>query len=131
MRTNAAVITVYNRKYDKATRLDTWQKTVIPDVNFSIDTKINVGDKGLSSADVIKVRVPENLKLSESYLDEDAWATTTDTTGKWTLQPDDYIVLGEGPDIEKPKDLKKSYKIISFSDNRIGTTSPHWRIGGT
>lgn len=128
MRTNATV-TVYNRKLNKASRLDEWHKTVIQDANFYIDTKVTVGDKILASANDVKIRIPTTTTLENNYIDEDAWTKTTDVTGKWTLQADDYVCKGEGPDITSPKDLKHGYKIISWSDNR-DSTNPHWRVGG-
>lgn len=133
MITNAD-ITLYNHKYDKNTRLDTWQRTVIRGVHFYVDNKVAVGDGGLNSADVYKIRIPEHAECSRKYIPEDEYFAKQITSGHWTLQEDDIVVRGICKiDIEKPADLKNRHikycKITSWSDNRYGG-QPHWRIGG-
>lgn len=133
MITNAD-ITIYNHKYDKNTRLDKWQKTVIRGVHFYVDNKVSVGDGGLNSADVYKIRIPEGAECSRVYVPEDEYYAAAVTSGYWTLQEDDIVVRGIcNIDIEKPSDLKTQHvkycKITSWSDNRFGSL-PHWRIGG-
>lgn len=133
MITNAD-ITIYNRKYDQATRLDAWHRTVIHNVHVYIDHKTSVGDSGLNSADVYKIRIPQGVDCGDAYLPENEYAKTNNPSGYWTLQNDDWIVIGECQvDIGMPSDLKdlrsKYCKIISYSDNRFGGL-PHWRVGG-
>lgn len=134
MITNAD-ITLYNHYYDKDTRLDKWHRTVIYGVHFYVDHKVSVGDNGLNSADVYKIRIPEDSDYQGAYVSEDEWiALGQNVSGKWTLQSDDIVVLGESDlDIERPAQLKeagKRYcKVTSWSDNRFGGL-PHWRIGG-
>ena len=130
-----ADITLYNHFYNPDTRLDEWKRTVIRGVHFYVDNKISVGDKGVNSADIYKIRIPQNADCQSEYVSGDEWmACGCDVLGKWTLQNDDIVVRGIcGLDIEKPADLKKSgwkyCKITSWSDNRFGGL-PHWRIGG-
>ena len=133
MITNAD-ITLYNHKYNKNTRLDDWQRTVIRGVHFYEDNKVSVGDKGLNSAKLCKIRIPENAECNRSYIPEDEYFAAADVSQYWTLQEDDIVVRGVCDiKIEKPADLKnhhvKYYKINSWSDNRFGG-QPHWRIGG-
>ena len=133
MITNAD-ITIYNRKYDQATRLDAWHRTVIHNVHVYIDHTTSVGDSGLNSADVYKIRIPQGVDCGDAYLPENEYAKMNNPSGYWTLQNDDWIVIGECQiDIGRPSDLKdlrsKHCKIISYSDNRFGGL-PHWRIGG-
>lgn len=133
MVTNAD-ITIYNRRYDKNTRLDVWQKTVIKDVWFYVDHKVNIGDKGLNAADVYKIRIPVSPERENTYLPEDEFVKKIDTSNYWTLQNGDIAVKGIcDVDIDKPADLaqlhKQYCKITSWSDNRFGGL-PHWRIGG-
>lgn len=123
MITNAD-ITIYNRRYNPETRLDTWKGTVIKNVSFYSDMKVNLDNKGLSTADIYKIRIPG---ATPGYVEPDKY---TGADGTWTLQKDDYIVLGKGEAIEKPKDLEeKAIRINSFSDNRRGNL-PHFRVGG-
>lgn len=133
MLTNAD-ITIYNHKYDKATRLDEWRRTVIHGVHFYVDNKVSVGDSGLNSADVYKIRIPEDSGCDSQYVPEDEYASAVSTAGIWTLQDGDYVVIGECDlEIERPADLSKAHrrhcKITSWSDNRFGGL-PHWKIGG-
>lgn len=133
MITNAD-ITLYNHHYNKETHFDDWQRTVIRGVRFYVDNKVALGDGGLNSTDVYKIRIPEDAECDREYLPEDAYASTKEVAAYWTLQNGDYVVLGESlVNIEKPSDLKQQHKqnckIISWSDNRFGGL-PHWRIGG-
>ena len=134
MITNAD-ITLYNHYYDKSTRLDKWEKTVIRGVHFYVDHKVSVGDNGLNSADVYKIRIPVDADMQGEYLSEDDWiARGENVMGRWTLQSDDIVVLGEcDMNIDRPAQLKEAgrryCKVTSWSDNRFGGL-PHWRIGG-
>lgn len=131
MYTNAD-ITIYNRKFQKDTRLDEWYRTVIRGVYFYVDNKVSVGDNGLNSADVYKIRIPEDAKCESVYIPEHEYANMVNPKGYWTLQEGDYIVNGACVmDISKPADLEglRKCKILSWSDNRHGRL-PHWRVGG-
>ncbi len=133
MFTNAD-ITIYNHKNDKNSRMDNWQSTVIKGVYFFVDNKVSVGDKGLNSADVYKIRIPEDAECERVYIDPESYAEMEDVSRYWTIQEDDIVVRGIcSIEIEKPADLKnlhKKYcKVTSWSDNRFGGLQ-HWRIGG-
>lgn len=133
MITNAD-ITIYNRKYNKKTRLDEWHRTVLSGVNFYVDYKSNIGEKGLNGSRVYKIRIPGDVRGTENYVDEEEFFNLTDVENHWTLQDGDIIVKGIC-DLEmcKPSDLTQLHKtfckITSWSDNRRGAL-PHWRIGG-
>lgn len=124
MITNAD-ITIYNRRYDPETRLDTWKGTVIKNVSFYSDMKVNLDNNGLSTADIYKIRILG--KSLKGYVPADEYTAAEDT---WTVQKDDYIVLGVfDQEIARPIELKNSLRINSWSDNRRGSL-PHIRIGG-
>ena len=134
MRTNAT-ITVYNRQYDKKTRLDTWRRTVIRGVHIYVDHKTSVGEAGLVGAEVYKIRIPAEMENADQYLPPEEYARLSNPAGYWTIRNDDHIVLGECmQEIERPADLEvvwmKHCKILSWSDNRRKTTRPHWRVEG-
>ena len=57
MITNAD-ITLYNHYYDKKTRLDHWQRSVIRGVHFYVDHRVSIGDSGVNSGYVYKIRIP-------------------------------------------------------------------------
>lgn len=133
MLTNAD-ITIYNRKYNKSTRFDEWNKTIIRGVHFYVDNQVAAGEKGLNSADAYKIRIPEDAECDKVYIPEDDYMFIDDISGNWTIQESDIIVLGACEiDISKPSDLTERHvrhcKVLSWSDNRFGGL-PHWRIGG-
>ncbi len=133
MLTNAD-ITIYNRKFDKKTGFDLWNRTVIRGVHVYVDHKVSVGDTGLNSANVFKIRIPDNVGNSDLYLPPEEYAALENPSGHWTIQNDDYIVIGVCDlEIERPAELQSirplHCKVISWSDNRFGGL-PHWRIGG-
>lgn len=133
MLTNAT-ITIYNRKPGNKSTFDSWHRTVIRDVWAYVDHKASVGDSGLNSAEVYKIRIPTDVENAEQYLPPEEYVKKDNPGDYWTIQVDDHIVLGEcNKEIEKPADLKdvrlRHCKVLSWSDNRFGGLS-HWRIGG-
>lgn len=121
--------TIYNRLYNPDTKNYTYHKTNISGIWSHVDSKVSVTDTGIHAADICKIRIPRGNAAAVSYKEPAAY----DGTG-WTIQNGDYILLeADGPDITKPSDIDKTrrqfFKIISWSDNRYGTT-PHWRIEG-
>lgn len=133
MLTNAT-ITIYNRFSGNKNTYDTWKRTVLRDVHVYVNHKASVGDSGLNSAEVYKIRIPEETENAEQYLKPEEYQKSSNPAGYWTIQVDDQIVLGECDlEIEKPADLRTVYqrhcKVLSWSDNRFGGL-PHWRIEG-
>lgn len=119
------------RKYS-ARRLD--DGTVIENVHIYVNHKASVGDSGLNSAEVYKIRIPTDVENADQYLPPEEYAKLEDPEEHWTIQTDDQIVLGEyNQEIEKPADLKdvrlRHCKVLSWSDNRFGGL-PHWKIEG-
>lgn len=118
-------ITILNRVYDPIERLDKWNKTSIKNVSFYSEEKVNLDGNGLKTANVYKIRIPE-----ESLSGYVCAGEYTGEENTWTIQIDDYIVKGElEQEITRPAELKEKIRIHSFSDNRRGL-SPHLRIGG-
>lgn len=120
-------ITIYNRIYDPATRLETWKRTVIKDVNFYVDKRVTQKD-GQDAASVYKVRIPEESP-DAMYVPSGQYNGTENT---WTLRNGDYVVQGiREQEIQKPSDLvgEHVFCITSWADNRRGDLQ-HWRIGG-
>lgn len=120
MITNADV-TIYNKRVDKKTRQTVYVRTILRDVHWYTDQKVSVGEKGLNSADVIKIRVPTEER-QEIFVEPAEYARLEDPTGYWTED-----------EITRDTELKsRGYLagvILSHSDNRRGS-NPHIRIGG-
>ena len=135
MITNAD-LTIFNyRGTDKTTGRTTYFRTQIRGVSFYTEQKVQVTDKGLVSADIYKIRVPEDADTQgKQYIDADQYAELTDeeASSYWTINNDDLFGRGLLDDFEKESVfLKRQYtgKVLSFADNRRGGL-PHWRIGG-
>ena len=127
MITNADV-TIYNKRVDKKTRQTVYVRTILRDVHWYTNQKVSVGDKGLNSADVIKIRVPTEER-QEIFVEPTEYARLEDTAGYWTAANGDLIE----DEITRDTELKsRGYLagvILSHSDNRRGSI-PHIRIGG-
>lgn len=126
-------ITIYNRKLDKATRQYIYKRTVVCGVHWYTDQKVSVGDKGLNSADFIKIRIPM-VERKEVFLEPEEYAKKENVTGFFTAANGDVFVKGILEDeITKESDLEKKGllfgRILSHSDNQRGL-EPHIRIGG-
>ena len=122
-------MTIYNKKYDHESRMDTWHKTYIHECHWKVDNKVVQDNNGLRNQDMFKIRIPG--KYGASYVDAEIYKSLEDVSDVWTIQKDDYTIQGKGPDIAKPSDLPdRSCRITSWSDNRTNTTIPHFRIGG-
>lgn len=128
MITNAD-LTIFNRVPDRVGKRWVYRGHYIPAVSFYTDQKVNVGDSGVKSADIYKIRIPaENL---------DGYVSPAEFAGEysgWTVDNDDLFVLGEySGDISGIEDLRKTHRpfgvVTSWSDNRRGG-SPHIRMGG-
>lgn len=129
MITNADM-TIFNKVADKENKRFVYRAHYISAVHFYTDQKATVGDAGIKSADLYKIRIPEE-QLS-CYMTPEEFAR--DQTG-WTVDNDDLFVLGEyDKDIIGVGDLAKLHRpygvVSSWSDNRRGGL-PHIRIGGT
>lgn len=125
-------ITIYNRYYDKKTGYDIYRRTIIRDVWFFVDNKVQITESGVLAANIYKVRIPVNADAGGAVYVLPGEYTGADQT--WTIQADDYVCRGVSEqEIEKPSDLRKEtgqvFKVTSWSDNRFGSLS-HWRIGG-
>lgn len=130
-------LTIYNRKMDPVTRQYVYRRTEIPEIHWYTDQKVQMlsDDKGLVSADLYKIRIPEG-KQTSNFIPAHEYAALPygEESRYWTVENGDLFVKGIVEDeITKESDLKKKYyvygKVLSYSDNRKGGI-PHIRIGG-
>jgi hypothetical protein len=138
MLTNAD-ITIFNKWYNRETRLDEWKRTQIRGVNWYGGQKVTVTDNGLQSADAYTVRIPavsapqgKQFVLPENY----ASAESDALAGLWTLRTGDVVVRGlVAGDIAQAADVTGKYSqcftVTGWRDNRRGSPAvQHWRIDG-
>lgn len=108
-------ITLVQMYYDSEMDADKYRQTVIQNVSWFSKVKVELQDKGVTSADVVKIRIPEK-ELPEGII----------------LSNGDYIVLGKlDQTIAKREDLDglEYVSIISVGDNRRGNLR-HWAVTG-
>lgn len=116
MITNAN-ITIVSRIFDEETREDKYIAKVIKDVSWYADFKASIGESGLKSGDIYKVRIP---------LDEDI---------NIKVSKGDIVVRGdiEITESDTPKTIMKdreAFIVTSFSINARGSLK-HIRVFGT
>ena len=138
MLTNAD-ITIFNKWYNRETRLDEWKRTQIRGVNWYGGQKVTVTDNGLQSADAYTVRIPAASapQGKKFVLPEDFKAAAGNAlAGLWTLQSGDLVVRELiADDIAKAADVTGKYSqcftVTGWRDNRRGSPAvQHWRIDG-
>lgn len=131
MLTNAD-ITVYNRHYNKTTRLDEWFRTQISGVHWHGKQAVSVDSNGLSAANVYTVRIPTSVApQGKEYVSPSDYASANSDAleGLWTLQNGDVIARGL-IDTANPKDIAgEHFTITGWADNRYGSVK-HWRVDG-
>lgn len=110
-------ITIYNKK--QLGRDDVWKRTVIKNVHYENVVGVRLGDKSIHTDSSTEIVIP-NL---EGFLKPKAYQQSTEA-GKWTLAPNDRIVLDElNVDITSDRELDdyddvrtiKSYDLIDYA----------------
>jgi hypothetical protein len=126
-----ADITIYNKYYDMATRLDKWKRTQLKGVFWDNVKAANVNKSGMESADGVSVHIP--FSLSNGYVEPKLFTGLVDT---WTLQMGDKICLGLiETDYTKITDLEKQHSnvhgITKVDRKDFGSQHMrHWEVGG-
>jgi hypothetical protein len=126
-------ITLYNKRFDSATKQTTWLKTVITGVSWSGQQKVITGD-GLSTNDGYSVRIPQG-NMPDGFLDRSAYVALADPSGHWTAQNGDVVVLGESEDVingitEITKRYTECFTVTAVHTANIHRLLPHLRIEG-
>lgn len=138
MLTNAD-ITIYNKWYNRVTRLDEWHRVQIRGVEWYGGQAVTVTDHGLQTAATYTVRIPAASSLSDRafVLPEDWAGTSSDALAQfWTLQAGDIVVRDlVDNDISKAADVTGKYSecftVTGWRDNRRGSPAvQHWRVDG-
>lgn len=127
-------ITVFNSYIDEDDNT-LYSSVIINGVNWQSEEKVTVSDKGLISADEIKIYIPVTSLNGIEYVPRKAYNSLKDKTGYFTLKEGDKIVKGEYTGtINTIKDFNKLDNvatIISVADNRYGSISmQHFEVGG-
>lgn len=135
MRNATRDITLYNYFWDAGEDRDKCKRTLISGASVFVQTQVNVGKEGLSSASVFTVRIPES-SVHETYVTPKVFQKLAGKGGFFTLGKGDKIVLGNAPE-EAPTaaDLESAYgndqvmTVTGVTDNR-DKREPHWKVVG-
>ncbi len=135
MRTNAD-ITVYNKYFNKETRTDKYQRTVLHGVFWDDKKAMNRLQSGLENADEVLVVIPFAVISDKEYINPKEFERLEDKSNYFTLREEDRIVKGD-IDFEiigKLSDLDKEYEaftITSVDTKDFGSPyMRHWEISG-
>lgn len=136
MITNAA-ITIYNRK--RKGRESVLLPTVIKDASWFYGRRAARG-QFIDNEDSYQVRIPYGADTSgKTYISAKGYAALTEqeAAGYWTIQIDDFVLMGEYTTaMSDERDIKAltddQFVVNNFADNTIRGSDAvkHWRIGG-
>lgn len=99
-------VTLWRQGYDKASRMDVWERQVFPEASLQRDCKVQVKDGKLEGADAVRLRIPTDRNIS--------------------IACGDKVSLGSCPGPEPPPD---ALTVIGFADNRKGSRRMwHWKV---
>lgn len=110
-------ITIYNKKQEG--RDDVWKRTVIDGVHYENVHGIKLGDRSIQTDSSTEIVIP----ILEGFLKPKAYQQSTEA-GKWTLAPNDKVVLGRlTKDITNERELDdyddvrtiKSYDLVDYA----------------
>ncbi len=126
-------ITIYNKRYDPATKKTTWPKMVITEVSWAGHRRVTT-EEGLISNDGYSVRVPL-VSMPAGFTPRSEYSDLQDPTGRWTAQNGDVVLLGEGPDVEGgiteiTKRFTDCFVVISVNTANMSRLLPHLRLEG-
>lgn len=126
-------ITIYNKRYDPATKATTWPKQIVPGASWAGCQKVTTGE-GLTSNDGYSVRIPV-ATMPAGFLEKDQYQALSEPGGHWTAQNGDVVVLGEGPDVtggitEITKQFTNCFTVIAVHTDNMARMLPHLRIEG-
>lgn len=126
-------ITIYNKRYDPATKTTLWPKTIIHGVSWAGCQRVVTGE-GLTSTDGYSVRIPLHA-FPDGFVKRDEYSALPDPKGRWTAQNGDMVVLGEGPDVvsgvaEITKQFTDCFTVTSVHTDNMTRLLPHLRLEG-
>ena len=118
-------ITIYNKL--KVDDTEQYIKRVLNNVYYYGTDSVNISGKGVVESGNINIIIDgENL---EDYVNYKSFSDSS----KYTIKPNDRIVLGVGPDITSINELKDSIRqitVFSIDENLVGSSLDNLLITG-
>lgn len=118
-------ITIYNKL--KVDGTEQYIKRVLNNVYYYGTDSVNISGKGVVESGNINIIIDgENL---EDYVNYKSFSDSS----KYTIKPNDRIVLGVGPDITSTNELNDSIRqitVFSIDENLVGSSLDNLLITG-
>lgn len=118
-------ITIYNKL--KVDDTEQYIKRVLNNVYYYGTDSVNISGKGVVESGNINIIIDgENL---EDYVNYKSFSDSS----KYTIKPNDRIVLGVGPDITSTNELNDSIRqitVFSIDENLVGSSLDNLLITG-
>jgi hypothetical protein len=128
-------MTIYNKYFDKETRTDKHQRTILYGVFWDDKKAMNRLQSGLENADEVFIAIPFSVGSNRQYITPKEFESLEDKSNYFTLREEDRIVQGEIDfEIEgKLSDLDREYEaftITSVDTKNFGSPHMrHWEVG--
>jgi len=137
MKTNTPA-TLYNRYYDPDTKLEVFQRKLLPAVMWEDRKYSRVVQTGGRLADyTAMIYIPFSYNKA-TFAKPKAWLALEDKSNYWTIQEGDLLVKGDVADVLNagftPSDLKRKYddvlSAIDIYTYDMGSYAlQHWKVG--
>ncbi|MDL2276381.1 hypothetical protein LJC02_01885 [Breznakia sp. OttesenSCG-928-G09] len=127
------VVTIFNKKYDKATREDMLIRTVLEHkrIRWESSDALTINGQGVTVADQTTVYIPLSL---EGYVSPKEYQSLEDISNKWTIQNGDIVIKGEvlenlsHSELEKKYDEVRVVQSVDTNDFSITEMLKHFEI---
>lgn len=124
-------ITVFNRRFDKASGLDVWTPTVISGVSWHEQTDTAVTESGLKSAKKCTVRIPADADTGGKHFVAASAYADSDPAQTFTLTAGDILVRGIHEAYTTSagiRNLPDKVTILGLTDNRQKPRGRHFKV---
>lgn len=128
-------MTIYNKYFDTATRLDKYQRTVLYGVFWDDKKAVNRLQSGLQDADEVLIVIPFSVSSNRQYIPPKEFLRLEDKSGYYTLQEGDRVVRGDiefeiTGKVSELDDLYEAFTVTSVDTKDFGSLHMrHWEVG--
>ncbi len=127
-------VTLFNKYYDRENDTDVYLRSFLLSVDWQGARAVNVGDKGLTTADYTEIFIwPDSC--DKEFIKPKAFDQLEDKTNYFTLNAGDIVVKGiidfdlTNTNLKTLKNTYDDVLTITSVVDLIDSTMPHWEIG--
>lgn len=127
-------LTIYNKYFDKSTRSDKYQRTVLKSIFWNESKAYNRLQSGLTDADKVNIMIPMSSNPTRQYIPPKQFEKLNDKFNYFTISEGDRVVKGAiNLEINQPNDLDEDYEaftVTSVDTKDYGSEHMHhWKVG--